>query len=333
MTIRRAPAGGYSFGAKRQYRREVWSLIRQLVVAPREAHVLLMPSIEGDEIDVALSKGFRQNHLHVVDRNPAIVATIKRRYPLVNTYGADAHKALFRIEASGVRLAAANLDLTGKLSDATATELVRCSLANAFHNGALVFVTLMRGREDSEWFRGDGGVATWRADERWRDGLSVPAHQFGLSDNDLSRVADLRFLLTRAGGEYFPVKCGRYQSSQPMMWVAFQRIDGDSLEQVANDIEVERGPELSVPGFAQEAKRIKIGQQARTNMRAIVAASGIESVAIRLEEGYLCVYVDGVNRSAANKTRWLALKGLAGAGRISAGVSAASGPVPVASEK
>lgn len=50
-------------------------------VPKSEASVFLMPSSEGDEVDVCLSHGFRERNLTVCDRNPAIVAHLKRRYP------------------------------------------------------------------------------------------------------------------------------------------------------------------------------------------------------------------------------------------------------------
>lgn len=146
-TVRSAPADGYDFGTKRQYRRDVWATFARFCGIHRAAaHALLMPSIEGDEIEVALSKGFRAEHLHVCDRNPAIVATLKRRFPKVQTYGVDIVRACERIVEAGVTLEVANLDLCGQVSDRYLRTLAAVSATGALDQAA-VAVTALRGRE------------------------------------------------------------------------------------------------------------------------------------------------------------------------------------------
>lgn len=170
--MRRAPKGGYDFPLKRDYRRRVWAQIRRLLKEMgypiAESHALLMPSLEGDEIEVALNAGFRECHLHIVDKNPAIVATLKRRYPKISTYGVTASAALRRISASGIKLRAANLDFCYKLGESFKNELWMCSLAGnincawnadltaygrnsphgAFAPECVVAVNMLRGREE-----------------------------------------------------------------------------------------------------------------------------------------------------------------------------------------
>lgn len=144
--LRSAPVGGYDFGIKRQYRRTVWSAFGNLRRPGDEA--LLLPSIEGDEIEVALNAGFKQSELHVVDRNPAIVATLKRRFPYINTYGVSVQKIHDRL---GHRLRFANLDLCGCISRALFLELrpfIRTLQAEAY-----VTVTMLRGRENDKFGR------------------------------------------------------------------------------------------------------------------------------------------------------------------------------------
>lgn len=137
---RTAPTNGYDFSRKRDYRRKVWATFRDRLKANRlavaDSHALLMPSLEGDEIDVALNAGFREQHLHVVDKEPAIVATLKRRYPRVNTYGVTVSRAMSRIQRDGIKLRCANLDFCGQWSHRYALELIRVAFFG-FYKGKL----------------------------------------------------------------------------------------------------------------------------------------------------------------------------------------------------
>lgn len=187
--MRIAPKGGYDFARKRDYRRKVWATFRDTLKSRKipvaEAHALLMPSLEGDEIEVALAAGFRERNLHIVDDEPAIVATLRRRYPKVNTYGVKASRALQRIAKSGVRIQCANLDFCGKASLDFLSELVNCSLhghlranfdvlpgsarhereykynlylsgeSGAFDEETILAVSILRGREE-KWM-----TSTW----------------------------------------------------------------------------------------------------------------------------------------------------------------------------
>jgi hypothetical protein len=151
---RSAPVDGYDVNPqKRHYRKQVWATIRRGVVGTGigDAHVALMPSAEGSEIGVALAAGFREKNLHVIDRNPAIVAHIKRRFPFVSTYGVELSTALMRMAERGVCLAAANLDLCGPVGMPTAEPLVVGSHARLWRDRAVVCVNTLRGRERGEW--------------------------------------------------------------------------------------------------------------------------------------------------------------------------------------
>lgn len=148
MTLRSAPRGGYGFAEKQAYRESVWSVFRQtMTVMPRQAHALLMPSSEGIEIGVALKAGFMEEHLHIVDRNPAIVATLKRRFPKINTYGVDLGRACYRIADSGVRLSVANLDFTSCVSRSLMSCLREAFTSGAFDDRTVCGFTVLRGRE------------------------------------------------------------------------------------------------------------------------------------------------------------------------------------------
>lgn len=181
--MRTAPPGGYDFGKKRDYRRRVWASFRESLkrigVSIADAQALLMPSLEGDEIDVAVNAGFKQSHLHVVDSEPAIVATLKRRFPFINTYGVAVSRALLRMRGTGIRLHCANLDFCGSVTLPFLRELTLISLignlgAKAIHkkhrssdvdgiqidgpgfdgifsDTAFVAVSMLRGREATHW--------------------------------------------------------------------------------------------------------------------------------------------------------------------------------------
>lgn len=146
---RRGPESGYDFGNKRHYRRTIWSVFRKACRGyVRDAHALLLPSIEGDEINVALAAGFREQNLHIVDNNPAIVATLKRRFPKVSTYGVDLAAAVPRVLARAGRLDVANVDLCCPAG----VHLVKTLGALGTHIGGAgiqttVAVTVLRGRE------------------------------------------------------------------------------------------------------------------------------------------------------------------------------------------
>lgn len=175
--MRTAPEGGYDFSQKKDYRRKVWATFRDtlksLRLPVRESHALLMPSLEGDEIDVAIAAGFQEKHLHVVDKEPAIVATLKRRYPKINTYGVTASRAVERISRNGIKLRCLNLDFCYKVSDRFMDELQTIAACGSFpiklrrkngvvalHNArhsnkafdrvCLVAVSTLRGREDRD---------------------------------------------------------------------------------------------------------------------------------------------------------------------------------------
>lgn len=128
---RSAPKVGYDFARKRDYRRKVWASFRDTLklkhICIADSHAMLMPSIEGDEIEVAIDAGFREHNLHIVDVEPAIVATLKKRYPKVHTYGVSAFRAFQRMSRNGIRLRCANLDFCGNWSVAYARELMGIS--------------------------------------------------------------------------------------------------------------------------------------------------------------------------------------------------------------
>ncbi len=152
MTQRSAPDGGYDFGNKRQYRRTVWRQIVNFCKGQvNDKHVLLMPSSESDEIELALDLGFRQEHLHIVDDNAAIVATHKRmRYPRIHTYGVDTNHVAQRIMDKGIHLTAAHFDWCGPyLTECQYARMMFSAWPAAFTDRNLICTNGERGRDDT----------------------------------------------------------------------------------------------------------------------------------------------------------------------------------------
>ena len=150
VTVKRnAPAGGYDFPSKRHYRRNLYRFIKDEMGPRRQAvQFLILPSIEGHEIETAMQYGFYERNLHVVDRNAAIVATLKRRYRELHTYGVSLGDASKRISKAGTLIAFANLDLCGHATGQTLKELTSFQQSEAVQYG-FVAVTVLRGRENN----------------------------------------------------------------------------------------------------------------------------------------------------------------------------------------
>jgi hypothetical protein len=179
MIKRRGPKGGYDFPNKRHYRRIVWKGAADFLRHKRAtAQVLLLPSSEGDEIDVALSKGFKEYNLHIVDQNAAIVAVLKRRYPRANAYGVSVDRACERIAKLGIKLDFANFDMCSNI-ESVMNDLRAIAKIECFSNPNLISITVMRGRErdlghlveavDADAIRADLGDTAVLADKQFND--------------------------------------------------------------------------------------------------------------------------------------------------------------------
>ncbi len=233
-----APEDGYDFGNKRQYRRTIWNGFAQLGT---DGHALLMPALEGDEIDEALRHGFREDHLHVVDHNPAVVATLKRRYPRIHTYGVDVVRACRRIAKKGIDLVAANFDFCGPVSPALFQRVQRVAAMHCWAPRSRLAVTVLRGREHGTartWLRRRLFLQTGH--NFWR-GSEVRALAYGRpSIADRARIGAVGEALMDWGFAYDPMKMtvwlsriGTYRSiagNQTMLWMMFENVrEGDGL--------------------------------------------------------------------------------------------------------
>lgn len=214
---RSAPAVGYKSNRKNLWRRQVWNVVT------REAEVkkwsaLLMPSIEGHEIDIATEKGFKQSQLHVVDRNPAIMAHIKRRYPRVTTYGVTVGRACERIAKQGIKLSFANLDFCGCLGKPLISEMDIVRRSGALKDTAMVGVTMLRGRETARTLRMLRLTApALRERGGWQSEHWAQADQEKLNDMDIARI----WVCAKYLDGLFPLRAGVYKSPngcQTMLW-------------------------------------------------------------------------------------------------------------------
>lgn len=146
---RRAPKSGYRNPNKEAYRANLYAgFKREFGSSVGTRRLLLMPSIEGDEICVALKAGFRIENLHVVDQNPAIVAVLNRRYGgKLNTYGCLVSDACWRIAHSGTKLDGANFDFCWQAGASHLREIMLAFSAPCWRSNVVYAVTVQRGRE------------------------------------------------------------------------------------------------------------------------------------------------------------------------------------------
>jgi hypothetical protein len=143
----RAPAHGYATTEKQGWRVAMWARIAASFNMRRRPSrkVFMIETTEGHEIERALSLGFREENLYVCNVNPAVVATLKRRYGLIHTYGVDADRALRRINEAGILLDVVSLDLCACLSARVIDTL--CTAARVGNTYAVIAVNVLRGRE------------------------------------------------------------------------------------------------------------------------------------------------------------------------------------------
>lgn len=222
--IRSAPAGGYAFVEKEEYRQLVWSgFVRFFGRSVDTKRVLLLPSIEGREVEVAIEHGFREENLFVVDKNPAIVATLKRRFSKIHTYGVTASRACKRIFQEGVILDGANLDFTGQVCSSLTLEMESILTSKCWSDPSFIAVTVMRGREGGHSLEVIQSVRSRsRLVSRFK-GLDVGSR--GITEKDAGRLFSPFLPAMRLDTMVTPVRCGAYlspESGLTMLWGCFR---------------------------------------------------------------------------------------------------------------
>jgi hypothetical protein len=153
--MRRAPEGGYDFREKELYRQEVWQGMQRAArdwshgverIDLENATVLILPSLEGLEIDRALERGVQPDRLYIVDDDPKVIATLKVKYPdfAERMYTMPIDKAAEMLAAQSVKIDVINLDLCHNISKELQKTVTRVIKALHPH---LIGVTVQRGRE------------------------------------------------------------------------------------------------------------------------------------------------------------------------------------------
>ena len=230
----RGPVTGYTSDAKHEYREQVWSAIapkvKDLFGLDSRAHVLMLPSKGGEEIEVAINHGIPEDRIIAVDENPALIATAawRKHRPLVKCYGSSLSRAAQRIKEDGFVLLAANLDLCNNFSEDLVSE-VSGFFGNCVRFDKFCFsVTVMKGRENK---------ATNLMLNHIFKGSSI-----GLKKVDDKRIRALCAVMEDDGN--FPLSklsCiesqGSYvHSKTPMAWCVFSCGFNDKLKSLRSEI-------------------------------------------------------------------------------------------------
>lgn len=145
------PKRGYKSDEKDAYRWDVvtWLTVNRKVL-PTDV-VLCLPSYgKGEEIAVWLSKGFREDQIIAVDRDPYVIynAPWRKLYPGVKFMIGEIEDVFMKLAAKGIKVHYANLDLCGMASPKTAKMLKTIRKTNVFADNARVAFTIQRGRDD-----------------------------------------------------------------------------------------------------------------------------------------------------------------------------------------
>ncbi len=228
---RTAPKAGYATDAKAEYRRAVWKCLAKAIPALGEGKVVILPSSEGIEIDVALGHGVPAENILCVDRSPAVIATSKWRktHPSLSFHGVEIARLPQKLEAKSVKVA--NLDLCGMVSGETIRQIRDFVQGAQMADGFTVAITVAKGREDS------GLVALLDSLDGNTDinckRMRAVAHMAGLIDgNDRS---------VKVVGQ------GSYVSGRhPMTWAVFRAEKPQSRAPVIEFIRALRYAERSV---------------------------------------------------------------------------------------
>jgi hypothetical protein len=154
VTNVRAPKGGYDTDVKNEYRVAVWGAIAPRVIASLDderAVCVIMPSREGLEIDVAVSRGIPPEKILCVDQSAAVIATSKwrKRWPQCRFFASKVSAVGEKMKKAGMVAVAANLDLCGNFSDETLFEVDTFLKTAPLSDSACIAVTMMKGREGS----------------------------------------------------------------------------------------------------------------------------------------------------------------------------------------
>jgi hypothetical protein len=147
-----APKNGYDNPEKQKYRVDVWDC---LIPAWNEccfdsrAHVLIMPSREGLEIDHLLSLGVPEDRIIAIDKSAAVIATSiwRKKFPKVKFFATTVGNCDEKLHKKGYVIAAANLDFCSNFCDEIVAEYRSFMIKAPKFQSSRVAVTIAKGRE------------------------------------------------------------------------------------------------------------------------------------------------------------------------------------------
>ena len=147
-----APKAGYATASKQAYREAVWSALLPVWEETKHddrAHILLMPSREGLEIDHVISLGVPENRIIAIDQSAAVIATStwRKKYPSVKFFAATVADCPTKVNKTGAVIAAANLDFCSNFSDDLIGQFETFCRNVNFYDSARIAVTVAKGRE------------------------------------------------------------------------------------------------------------------------------------------------------------------------------------------
>lgn len=147
-----APKDGYATDAKQKYREDVWSCLLpawDLWKHDERAHVLILPSREGLEIDHLVSLGVPECRIVAIDKSAAVIATShwRKKFPNVKFFTTSVGDAWIKIKKAGIVISAANLDFCSNFCDGLIQEYSSFVNNCPRFEGARIAATVAKGRE------------------------------------------------------------------------------------------------------------------------------------------------------------------------------------------
>lgn len=149
VMTRIAPSAGYATPEKAGYRHAVWDAALGNDGLPPDGKILILPSSEGAEIEVAISHGVDEERIICVDRSAAVIATSQWRKarPNIRFHACDIGTVGRKLDASCDLIGFANLDLCGQVSAETVDQIKTFLDTCPFHNEFKLAITVAKGRE------------------------------------------------------------------------------------------------------------------------------------------------------------------------------------------
>lgn len=209
-----APKSGYDHPVKESYRTAVWDALLKDYTGTGD--VLIMPSREGLEIDLLISRGVPADKIVAVDKSAAVIATSvwRKKHPHVRFHTTTVG-AFHRKQKNPVELA--NLDFCSNFNMGLVEE-VGSFFRNTYRVKGMAFaVTVLRGRE---------GPVT----------VELIKH-LGFPDAGDVRISAL-FGLSSPSMVLENLAVGNYiMSRSPMVWGAYRDVTAEAQRLADRDVE------------------------------------------------------------------------------------------------